>query len=171
VRIHTLAHIEGPKGADSGPEAVGSLGHQHQDLSLHLDHEIAFGLRVNPVQEFARVFHPRNVHRGLLRRSPGETTLSTWAVVEVVRPTWLCRCGGVIAQVFASSGAHRDVLLPSGGLGHKGSSAGRLLVLPSFTLLGGPFFSGERCRGSTPVVAPLTGRPATTPAYAAPASA
>jgi hypothetical protein len=59
---------------------------------------------------------------------------------------WLFWCGGVIAQASASSGAHRDVLFPSGGLGHKGSSAGRLLVPPSFTLLGGPFFSGERCR-------------------------
>jgi hypothetical protein len=35
---------------------------------------------------------------------------------------------------------------PMGGLGHWGSSAG-CLIPPSFTLLRGPFFSGERCRG------------------------
>jgi hypothetical protein len=78
----------------------------------------------------------------------------------------------VIAQVSASNGDHSDVILPSGGLRHRGSSAGRLLVHPSFTLLGGPFFlvrSGSE--ESTAAVAPLTGCPATTPAYAAPTSA
>jgi hypothetical protein len=44
----------GPQGADSGPEAYGSLGHQHQDLSFHLSHKLASGRRANPVQESAR---------------------------------------------------------------------------------------------------------------------
>jgi hypothetical protein len=52
--------------------------------------------------------------------------------------------------MYASSGAHRDVLLPSGGLGHCGSSAGHLFVPPSFALLRGPIFSAERCRGIHP---------------------
>jgi hypothetical protein len=52
--------------------------------------------------------------------------------------------------LYASSGAQRDILLPSGGLGHRGSYAGRLLGPPSFTLLGGPFYIGERCRGIHP---------------------
>jgi hypothetical protein len=64
------------------------------------------------------------------------------------RPTWLLWRGRVIVQVSAS-GAHREVL-PSGGLGHGGSSAGRLLVPPSFTLLRGRYFSGEWCRGIHP---------------------
>jgi hypothetical protein len=50
------------------------------------------------------------------------------------------------------------------------SSAGWLIVLPSLTLLRGPFFSGERCRRIQPSSRPLSGRPATTPAYTAPAS-
>jgi hypothetical protein len=31
-KLHTLSLIDGPQGDDSGPEAVGSLGHEHQDL-------------------------------------------------------------------------------------------------------------------------------------------
>jgi hypothetical protein len=61
--------------------------------------------------------------------------------------------------VSASSGAHRDVLVPSGGLGHGGSSTGRLLVPPSFTLLRGPFFSGERCRAIHPSSRPFNRSP------------
>jgi hypothetical protein len=74
----------------------------------------------------------------------------------------------VIAQVSASSGAQLGVLLPSGGLGHSGSSAGRLLVPPSWET---PFLVGIGAEESTPATAPLTGRPATTPAYATPTSA
>jgi hypothetical protein len=58
-------------------------------------------------------------------------------------------------QVSASSGAHRDVLLPSGRLGLGGSSAGRLHVPPSFTLSRGPVFSGEHCRGIHPSIRPF----------------
>jgi hypothetical protein len=71
------------------------------------------------------------------------------------RPTWLVECGRVRDQVSASSGAHRDVLLPSGVLGLGGSSAGRLHVPPSFILSRGPFFSGERCRGILPSIRPF----------------
>jgi hypothetical protein len=49
-----------------------------------------------------------------------------------------------------SNGSHRDVLLRSGGLGHGGSPAGRLLVPPSLALLIDPFFSGERFWGIHP---------------------
>jgi hypothetical protein len=86
-------------------------------------------------------------------------------------PTWLSWCGRVIAQASASSGAHRDVLLPSGGLGHRRSSAGRLrpsLLYPPGRPL---FLVGSGAEESTPAVAPLTGRPATTPTFAAPTSA
>jgi hypothetical protein len=75
VKTHTLALIEGPQSADSGPEVVGSLGHEHQGPFFHLDHMLASGLRANLVQESARFSHPRHVHRGLLRRSPGAMTL------------------------------------------------------------------------------------------------
>jgi hypothetical protein len=57
--------------------------------------------------------------------------------------------GGLSVQVSASSGAHRDVL-PSGGLGHEVSSAGRLLVPLSFTILRDPLFIVERTRGILP---------------------
>lgn len=57
-------------------------------------------------------------------------------------PTWL-GCSGVSDQVSANSGIHCDALLPSGGLGVWGSSAGQLHVQPSFTLIIGPVFSGE----------------------------
>jgi hypothetical protein len=69
---HTLALIEGPQGADSGPEAVDSLGHQHQNISFHL------GTRL--LADFARiqsrklrVFLTPDTYTGvLLRRSEGE---------------------------------------------------------------------------------------------------
>jgi hypothetical protein len=66
--------------------------------------------------------------------------------------------------VSASSGCHRDFLLPSEGLGHGVNSAGRLLVPPSFTLIGGPFFVGSVVEESTPAVTPFTSHLATTPA-------
>jgi hypothetical protein len=67
--------------------------------------------------------------------------------------------GGVSDQVSTSGGAHRGVLLPSGGLGG---------VLP---YLEAPFLVGGNARVSTPALDTLTGFPATKPAYTAPTSA
>jgi hypothetical protein len=64
--------------------------------------------------------------------------------------TWCNWLRGLSVQVYASSGAHHDVLLPSGGVGHGGSSAGCLFVPPSFTLKGGPVLSGEVVPRSPP---------------------
>jgi hypothetical protein len=47
VKNHILALIEGPQGADSGPEAVGGLGHQEKDLYFHLGYEL--------LADFARI--------------------------------------------------------------------------------------------------------------------
>jgi hypothetical protein len=77
VKTLTLALIEGPQGADSGPEAVGSFGHQHQDLFFHLGHKLACGIRANSFQERGRVSHLDTYTGILLRRSPGGKTLST----------------------------------------------------------------------------------------------
>lgn len=41
VRISTKTHTQGPQGADSGPEAVHALRHQHQNLFFYLDHEVS----------------------------------------------------------------------------------------------------------------------------------
>jgi hypothetical protein len=80
VKNHTLALTGGPQSVNSGPEAVGSLGHQHEVLALHLGHTLARRLRENPFQNPARVVHPGNVHRVFLRLSPGGTLFSTWAL-------------------------------------------------------------------------------------------
>jgi hypothetical protein len=66
VKTHTLALSEGPQGVNSGPETVGSLGHQHKVLALHLGHKLARGLRGIPFQKAAMVLHPGNVHRGFV---------------------------------------------------------------------------------------------------------
>jgi hypothetical protein len=39
-------------------ETVGSLGHQHQDLSFHLVHEVSCEICANPFQESARFSQP-----------------------------------------------------------------------------------------------------------------
>jgi hypothetical protein len=60
-------------------------------------------------------------------------------------------------QVSASSGAHRDVLLPSGELGHGVTFAGLCHAPPSFSLISSPVFNGERCRGIHPRFRPING--------------
>jgi hypothetical protein len=62
-------------------------------------------------------------------------------------PHLACLARRLSVHVYASSGAHHDVFLLSGRFGHVASSAGRLFIPPSFTLVRGPIFSGERCRG------------------------
>jgi hypothetical protein len=214
VKTHTIAFSEGPQGVNSCPESVGSLGHQHEVLALHLDHKLARGLRANPFQKtagssrrirtsgfcYADPLWERLLHLGA-RGSGADSRAAHWPghVIgcpergaplfcflrsnryrqrtstlgcELGRPTWLVECGGVRDQVYARSGAHRDVLLSSEGLCFWGSSAGRLQVPPSFTLSTGPvFLVGTVAKESTPAFAALTGRPATTPAYTALTSA
>jgi hypothetical protein len=70
VKTHTLAFIEAQKDADSGPDAVGTLRHQHQDLSFHLGHDLASGLRANPLRNLSVFFTPDMYTEVLLRRSP-----------------------------------------------------------------------------------------------------
>jgi hypothetical protein len=65
-------------------EAVGSLGHQHEVLTLHLGHKRVRGLRANPFQKLRGFFTPETYTGVLLRRSPGGTTFSTWALEGVV---------------------------------------------------------------------------------------
>jgi hypothetical protein len=60
---------------------------------------------------------------------------------------------------------------PFWGTWTRGSSAGRLLVPPSCILCEAPFLVGSGAEESTLAVAPLTGRQATTPSFAAPISA
>jgi hypothetical protein len=56
--------------------------------------------------------------------------------------------GGVSAQLHSCSGAHRDDLFTSTTLGTWTNSS----VPPSFTLLRGNIFSGQRCRGIRPSI-------------------
>jgi hypothetical protein len=72
---------------------------------------------------------------------------------------WLLGCSRVSDQVSASSGAHHDVLLPSGGLHIGGSSAEYFHIPPSFTLIRGLVFSGERCRRIHPSIRPFNRSP------------
>jgi hypothetical protein len=102
VKTHTLALIEGPQGADSGPEAVGSLGHQHHDLSFHLGDKLACGLRTNPVQDLQVFLTPDMFSGVLLRRSTGGTTLSTLAVEMV--PMGATLSGHVTFGLFGAAG-------------------------------------------------------------------
>jgi hypothetical protein len=94
------------------------------------------------------------------RRSSGYRPSAGTLGCGLERPTWLVWSGLVSVQVSASSGAHRDVILSSVLLGHGGSSAGRLLVPPSFTTLEAPFLVRSGAEESTPAVTPLIGRPA-----------
>jgi hypothetical protein len=117
MKTHTLALIEGPKGGDSGPEAFGSLEYQHQDLSFRLGHELASGLRANPLQESTRVFHPRHVHRGFVSSLPGGTTLSTWAVEEVLP------MGATLSGRDTSPGGPWEVRLEAASIEAAGTGA------------------------------------------------
>jgi hypothetical protein len=72
--------------------------------------------------------------------------------------------------VYAGSGAQRDVLLPSGGLGQGRVPWDALSSLPPLPSCEAPFLARSGAKESAPAVAPLTGRPATTSAYAAPTS-
>jgi hypothetical protein len=110
--------------------------------------------------DFARI-HSRNLPAFLTpHRSNGYRRSAGTLGCELERPTWIVWCGGLSVQVSASSSAQRDVLLSSGGLEHGGSSAGRLLVPPYFTLLRDQLVLVSGCQESCPAVAPLTGLPA-----------
>jgi hypothetical protein len=93
VKAHTLVRIEGPQVADTGPEAVGSLGHHPYDLSFHLGHE------------FERFFFfiPETYTGVLLRRALEGTTLSTWAIVGVVP------MGATLSSLDPSAVAPKDL--------------------------------------------------------------
>jgi hypothetical protein len=70
----------------------------------------------------------------------------------IVWPTWLFGCCRMSDLVSYSSGAHRDVLLPSGGLDLWGSCAGYFHIPPTFIHARGPAFSGDWCRGIHPSI-------------------
>jgi len=69
MKTDTVALTKRPQGVDSGLEAVGSLGHKHEVLALHLGHNSAPGLSANPVQKPARS-SPRHVYRGFISSLP-----------------------------------------------------------------------------------------------------
>jgi hypothetical protein len=79
-------------------------------------------------------------------RNSGYRRSTSTLVCGIEHPIWRVWRSGVSVQVSTSSGCHRDVVFPSGWLGHGGSSAGFLLVPPSFTLLRGSYFSRGWCR-------------------------
>jgi hypothetical protein len=117
MKTHTLTHTNRTQGADSGPEAVRSLGHQHQVFTLHLDHKLALGLGANPVQKPARVPHPRHVHGGfnssfpwgrhLLFHLGGGRSAAKWRVTQRPAhiPGWVGR-GALFCFFHRSSGDH-----------------------------------------------------------------
>jgi hypothetical protein len=95
VETQTLALIERLQGADSGPEAVGSLGHQHQGLYFLLGHDACLRTSRESIPEICSCFSPQARIQGvLLRRSPGKTTSSTWEVLDVVPLDATLSCSG-----------------------------------------------------------------------------
>jgi hypothetical protein len=181
VKIHTLALIEGRQSTDSGPETVGSLGHQHQDLYSHLDQKLACWLRANQSRNL-RVSSPqtrtpefccvasrrerlchRTHHRVRRERCALKLLPSKHQVPVDCRYPWLWAWVSYLA-CLARRGYHPSVRQqwcplwrPSHlwGTWTRGSSAGRLIVPPSFPRLRGLFFSGERCRGIYPSSRPF----------------
>jgi hypothetical protein len=79
VKTHAFALSERPQGANSGPEPISRLGHQHEVLALHLVRELA-----NFARSQSRNFltsHPRHVHRGFVTPLPwrsGFIHLGAW---------------------------------------------------------------------------------------------
>jgi hypothetical protein len=94
--------------------------------------------------DFARI-HSRNLRAFLTpHKSSGYRRSAGTLGCGLERPTWLVWRGGLLVQVSASSGAHRDVLLTSGGLGLGG------VPRDASPLLRDPLFIGERCRRILP---------------------
>jgi hypothetical protein len=128
------------------------------DTSIRISPFIWSSMRL--LADFTRI-HSRNLPSFLTPyRSSGYRRSAGTLSCGLQRPTWLVWRGEQSVQVSASSGAHRDVLLPSGGLGHGGSSAGAFSALPSLLSWETNFLLVSGAEKSSPAVAPLTGRPA-----------
>jgi hypothetical protein len=98
---------------------------------------------------------PGEVRLCCFRRNNGHWQDDSTVGCGLEWPTWLFGCSRLSDQLSASSGAHRDVLLPSGGLDLGESSAGYFHIPPSFTLV----FSRERYRGIHPSICPFNRSP------------
>jgi hypothetical protein len=102
-------------------------------------HELACGLRANPVQDSARVSYPRHVIRGFVASLPGGTTLSTWAV-EVVVPV-----SATLSGPDTSPGAPGEVHLEAASIEAAGTGAVPVPLAVGLSVLLGLFgAAGER---------------------------
>jgi hypothetical protein len=76
MKTHAFALPERPQSANSGPEPIGPLGHQHEVLALYLRRELATRTQS---RTFLTSLTPDTYTGVLLRRSPGRTALS-WSL-------------------------------------------------------------------------------------------
>jgi hypothetical protein len=108
--------------------------------------------------------------RGCFHWGSGYWSSAGTLVCDLQRPIWLLRLGGVSVQVWASGVVLRDVLPPPGYLDTRGDPRDALSSLPPLPSCEFPVLVGSGAKESTPESTPLTGRLATSPAYAAPTS-